>query len=108
LLGTAHTGGLAAFDLVWFFGAGCFVLFGVAALVSGRIDAAPPAPEPLSVASPRPTATLVPPSPNGRAASRRDRADKDSERKMLSILPSAVLDRAERVTLPGGQWLFRQ
>lgn len=108
LLGTAETTGLAAFDLVWFFGAGCFVLFGITALVSGRIEASPAAPEPLPVAPPRPAVTVAPPAPNGRPTSHRDRADQDSERKTLSILPSAVLDSAERVTLFGGEWLFRQ
>ncbi len=108
LLGTAGAGDLAAFDLVWFSGAGCFVLFGLAALMAGRIEASTTEPAPVPVAPPRPAATVVPRSPNGRPASPPGRNGADSERNTLSLLPSAVLDGAARVTLAGGEWLFRQ
>lgn len=98
---------MVRYERVWLFAAGCFVLLGIGAVISGRIEApvsAPaeadlsPAPESHGPLPPRraPRTLPEPARPAARAV------------QPLELLPPQVLERAERVRLRAGEWLFRQ
>jgi EmrB/QacA subfamily drug resistance transporter len=92
-----------AFDRVWILAAACFAALGVAAMLAGPLVVpspvlAVPAPEPAAPPRPvrRPTVPAGRPSPAA------------GDAQPLRFLPADVLARAETVTVPGGEWLFRQ
>ena len=115
LLGTpAPDDFAAAFDRIWLFGAACFVLLGLTALMLGRLEAlSAPAAAAAShpVAPPRPAARDGDSPPSGEPPSRQPAGGGREEAfhlRSLGVLPPDVLARAERVPLPAGEWLFRQ
>lgn len=112
LLGTPSPGEvLAAFDRVWLFGVACFVLLGVAALMSGRIEAAAPvAPAAAShpAAPPRPAAPRPGAAEASRPAASAIGGGEAFNLQSLGAVPLDVLGTAQPVSLPAGEWLFRQ
>ena len=104
----------AAFDRVWLWGAACFVVLGVAAMMSGRLEtAATPLPAAAShpAAPPRPAmpAGSDRPSPGPEPATAASNGDVEAfHLESLGVLPADVLAGARRVLLPAGEWLFRQ
>jgi EmrB/QacA subfamily drug resistance transporter len=108
VLDTHASDALVPYHRMWYFAAGCFVLLGVGAALSGRIEApSTPAAQDVEegpgrdfggdVPAPVSVPTSHPPQPVERDGS-----------GALEILPPDVLAGAQRAQLRAGEWLFRQ
>jgi len=98
---------MARFDRVWIFATSCFVLLGLGAVFSGRIEAPSSPPAQSGTAPPPDVIPIRPPSRSARPLSKSQLPDVLGV-QALELLPPEILDGAELRLLHADEWLFRQ